>query len=79
MNNKRMLTFVSWVFISFLLIVGCSQTTTPNLSSTPSPAAQTANLTISAAASLRARASLRSLLASRRERLAITNYFDKAG
>ncbi|MEH2270034.1 MAG: molybdate ABC transporter substrate-binding protein [Nostoc sp.] len=53
MNNKRMLTFVSWVFISFLLIVGCSQTTTPNSSSTASPAAQTANLTISAAASLR--------------------------
>ena len=53
MNNKRILTFVSWVFISFLLIVGCSQTTTPNSSSTTSPAAQTANLTISAAASLK--------------------------
>lgn len=54
MNNKRISTFVSWVFISFLLIVGCSQTTTtPNLSSTTSPAVQTANLTISAAASLK--------------------------
>ncbi|MEH2324954.1 MAG: molybdate ABC transporter substrate-binding protein [Nostoc sp.] len=53
MINKRILTFVSWVFISFLLIVGCSQTTTSNPSSTASPAAQTANLTISAAASLR--------------------------
>ncbi|MDF5709173.1 MAG: molybdate ABC transporter substrate-binding protein [Nostoc sp. S4] len=54
MNNKRILTFVSWVFISFLLIVGCSQTTTtPNLSSTATPAVRTANLTVSAAASLK--------------------------
>ncbi|MBH8564946.1 molybdate ABC transporter substrate-binding protein [Nostoc sp. CENA67] len=53
MNNKRILTFVSWVFISFLLIVGCSQTTTSNPSSTASTTAQPVNLTISAAASLK--------------------------
>lgn len=53
MNKKRILTFVSLVFISFMAIVGCSQTNTPNSSSTASPAAQTANLTVSAAASLK--------------------------
>jgi molybdate transport system substrate-binding protein len=51
MHNKRILAFLSWVFVSLILVVGCNQTTTPNLSA--SPASQTANLTISAAASLK--------------------------
>ncbi|WP_341528189.1 molybdate ABC transporter substrate-binding protein [Nostoc sp. UHCC 0302] len=51
MHNKRILAFLSWVFVSLILVVGCNQTKTPNLSS--SPASQTTNLTISAAASLK--------------------------
>ncbi|WP_263986137.1 hypothetical protein [Dendronalium phyllosphericum] len=40
MINKRILTFASWVFISFLVIVGCGQTTTSNPSSTANLAGQ---------------------------------------
>ncbi len=53
MSNKRTFSFLSWVFLSLFLIIGCSQTITPNPSATSTSAASTATLTVSAAASLK--------------------------
>ncbi|MDZ7960418.1 MAG: molybdate ABC transporter substrate-binding protein [Aulosira sp. DedQUE10] len=53
MNNKRILTFLSWVLTSLLFFIGCNQTSQPNPTSTASPKAQVVNLTVSAAASLK--------------------------
>jgi len=53
MTRKRILAFAGWLLCSCLLVVGCSQANTPNSASNSSPPAQTATLTISAAASLK--------------------------
>nr|MDZ8016455.1 molybdate ABC transporter substrate-binding protein [Nostoc sp. ZfuVER08] len=80
MNNKGILTFLGWVFISFLVIVGCSQTNTPNSSSTVSPAAQTANLTISAAASLQdAMDEIKPLYTKEKPDISLTYNFGSSG
>ena len=52
-NKVRILSFISWILLSLLLIVSCNQAANNNSSPTPSTAATSTKLTISAAASLR--------------------------
>ncbi|BAY08274.1 molybdate ABC transporter substrate-binding protein [Calothrix sp. NIES-2098] len=80
MINKPILTFASWVLISFLLIVGCSQTTTSNPSSTVSPAAQTTTLTVSAAASLKdAMDEIKPVYSKQKPNVSLTYNFGSSG
>ncbi|MBH8574611.1 molybdate ABC transporter substrate-binding protein [Nostocaceae cyanobacterium CENA369] len=79
-NNKRIFAFLSWVCLSLLLVVGCNQTTTPNLSSTASPASQSATLTISAAASLKdAMEAIKPLYAKENSNVKLTYNFGSSG
>ncbi|QIR38323.1 molybdate ABC transporter substrate-binding protein [Tolypothrix sp. PCC 7910] len=80
MINKPMLTFVSWVFVSFLLIVGCSPTIAPNSSLTSKETAQTASLTISAAASLKdAMDEIKPLYSKEKSNISLTYNFGSSG
>ncbi|BAY99970.1 molybdenum ABC transporter periplasmic molybdate-binding protein [Tolypothrix tenuis PCC 7101] len=80
MINKPIVTFASWVLISFILIVGCSPTKTQNLSSTTSPAAPTASLTISAAASLKdAMDEIKPLYSKQKPNVNLTYNFGSSG
>lgn len=80
MINKPILTFASWVLISFLLIVGCSQTTTSNPSSTVRETAQTTNLTVSAAASLKdAMDEIKPLHSKQKPNVSLTYNFGSSG
>lgn len=49
MTKRRVLSFMIWMVVTFLIVVGCSQGTPPNPSA-PSP--ESVELTVSAAASL---------------------------
>ena len=53
MSKIRIFSFISWVFLSLLLVVSCSSTSTLNPRATTSAAPASATLTISAAASLK--------------------------
>lgn len=81
MINKSIVTFWSWVFISFLLIVGCSPTKTENSASiTASPEAPTARLTISAAASLKdAMDEIKPLYSKEKPNINLTYNFGSSG
>ncbi|MBD2339104.1 molybdate ABC transporter substrate-binding protein [Calothrix sp. FACHB-156] len=81
MINKAIVTFLSWVFISFLLIVGCSPTKTQNSASiTASPEAPTARLTISAAASLKdAMDEIKPLYSKEKPNVALSYNFGSSG
>lgn len=53
MHRKSVLTLIAWIFVAFLAVVGCNQTTTNPPSPTSTGQAQPAALTVSAAASLK--------------------------
>lgn len=53
MSKIRIFSFISWMFLSLLLVVGCNSTTTVNPPATLNATPGSATLTISAAASLK--------------------------
>lgn len=78
MSKIRIFYFISWVFLSLLLVVGC--TTTLNLSATKSAALRSTTLTISAAASLKnAMEQIQPLYTKEKQNVKLTYNFGSSG
>lgn len=80
MNNKRILAFLSWVFVSLVFFISCNQITTPNPTSIANPTAQPISLTVSAAASLKdAMDEIKSLYSKEQPKVNLTYNFGSSG
>ncbi|MDJ0737233.1 MAG: molybdate ABC transporter substrate-binding protein [Nostocaceae cyanobacterium] len=80
MKNRPIFSFLGWLLLSLTLVIGCSPTSNNNSSPTSTLASESANLTISAAASLKdAMEQIKPLYEQKKPNIKLTYNFGGSG